>query len=259
VTVAWGSRPGFHRCGAHGRRLPCHRAAGPAAIGLLHPGPGLLQGLHGDQRGQEAEVPAVLDMLCRRSRWRGSSGPVAGVGHGGRGHQPNARNGQQPPHPGGRRRRPCAAPRRPADLDCDGVDEPQAGVQPTTGPAGSCSSASWRRPAGLNRVEFGDDAQFVASPPWPGDQAAVAEPGLQPDPDRREMPIDQQARARLELPQGLRPNRRQYVADSVMKARPSPPVVSEVWRTASSPTSWEASSSDARSVRPDSSSWPGAR
>jgi hypothetical protein len=54
-------------------------------------------------------------------------------------------------------------------------------------------------------------------------------------------------------------NRRRYAVDSVMEARPSPPVVSEVWVTASSPTSLEASSREAGSACPDNSSlarWP---
>jgi hypothetical protein len=45
-------------------------------------------------------------------------------------------------------------------------------------------------------------------------------------------------------------NRRRYAVDSVREARPSPPVVSEVWSTASSPTSLLASSSDAGSAWP---------
>ena len=55
--------------------------------------------------------------------------------------------------------------------------------------------------------------QHAAAEPYPlgyraghreGDQAAGAEPGPQPDPDRRQMPIHQQGPAGLELPQRLR-------------------------------------------------------
>src|SRR5512132_4157545 len=49
-------------------------------------------------------------------------------------------------------------------------------------------------------------------------------------------------------------NSRRYAVDSVREARPSPPVVSEVWVRASSPTSLDASSREAGSACPDSSS-----
>jgi hypothetical protein len=54
-------------------------------------------------------------------------------------------------------------------------------------------------------------------------------------------------------------SRRRYAVDSVSDARPSPPVVSDVWETASSPTSLEASSREAGSAWPDNRSlarWP---
>jgi hypothetical protein len=49
-------------------------------------------------------------------------------------------------------------------------------------------------------------------------------------------------------------NNRRYAVDSVSDARPSPPVVYEVWTTASSPTSLDASSSEAGSAWPDNNS-----
>ena len=49
-------------------------------------------------------------------------------------------------------------------------------------------------------------------------------------------------------------NNRRYAVDSVSDARPSPPVVSEVWVTASSPTSLDASSREAGSAWPLNSS-----
>src|SRR5215218_2412236 len=67
-------------------------------------------------------------------------------------------------------------------------------------------------------------------------------------------PYTSRARRGLSCRNASGGNNRRYAVDSVSDARPSPPVVSEVWTTASSPTSLEASSRDAGSACPDSSS-----
>jgi hypothetical protein len=70
-------------------------------------------------------------------------------------------------------------------------------------PAGSCSSASGARP-GRTGWSSGMTRRLRRPPPWPRQPGGGRGTGLQPDPNRRQMPVDQQATARLDLPQGLR-------------------------------------------------------
>src|SRR5512132_4006935 len=72
-------------------------------------------------------------------------------------------------------------------------------------------------------------------------------------------PYTSRARRGLSCRSASRGSSRRYAVDSVREARPSPPVVSEVWVRASSPTSLEASSREAGSAWPLRSSlarWP---
>src|SRR5215218_3123358 len=61
-------------------------------------------------------------------------------------------------------------------------------------------------------------------------------------------PYTSRARRGLSCRSASGGNNRRYAVDSVSDARPSPPVVSDVWVTASSPTSLDATSRDAGSA-----------
>jgi hypothetical protein len=133
------------------QREPCLAGVAAAGVGVAGALPGGQPGPGAQPRrcGEPLDVPDLGD-------------------HGGRGHQPDPRDRQQPPHPmvAGELARSSASAWVTSTVM---VDQPQAGIQPGTCGGGSWSSASQRRPAGPNRVLSSGMTPRSASSPWSWD------------------------------------------------------------------------------------------